>query len=147
MTGRFYMVGGTHGVTPAVYPESNTAAVEHGRLVAVVDPEDTDAVDRLVHLFWDHGNDDCDDPAAMREALREFAAPAPPRPDEPTGLGAVVEDEVGDLWLRDGMPGDRSQSGHWWNKTVAHEKNYDGVLRAEWPDIAVVRVLSDGVTP
>lgn len=55
---------------------------------------------------------------------------APPKPDEPTGLGAVVEDEDGLTWVR------RHPAGPAW---------VNGYQRwAAYADIAAVRVLSEG---
>ena len=57
---------------------------------------------------------------------------APPKPAEPMGLGAVVEDTDGEPWVRVGgrLP---------W---------FDGrrIVRAIWGDLDAVRVLSEGVT-
>ena len=49
---------------------------------------------------------------------------------EPTGLGAVVEDNRGDLWVR-----------------VKGDSWACGLSRREWVDIDATRVLSDGVKP
>ena len=59
----------------------------------------------------------------------------PPKPSEPTGLGAVVEDDEGDSIVRV-LSG--RQSEPWFGP--------DGE-RYEWVDINVVRVLSEGVSP
>lgn len=107
------------------------------RPLVVIDPEDSEAVERLANLLVEiQGQREhlavwfTD----MADALREFANPAPPKPDEPTGLGAVVEDEDGTPWVRcenvDLEP-------HWY----ARNKKRD------YADIAVVRVLSEGVQP
>jgi hypothetical protein len=58
----------------------------------------------------------------------------PPKPAEPTGLGAVVEDAEGRRWV---FTGDRDAVGSWW--LCADDPS-------RWPDIAAVRVLSEGVT-
>lgn len=102
--------------------------------VVVIDPEDDAQVERLVRLFWDNGNDDCDDPAAMRAALREFADPKPPKPTEPTGFGAVVEDTEGHYWINT-HPGDPNP----WVRNAGDEwVSYDR--------IAAVYVLRTGVS-
>lgn len=54
----------------------------------VLDPESDDDAHRVIRAFWDHHNDDCDDVRAMRDALRSLVAP--PGPEEPLTLGAVV---------------------------------------------------------
>lgn len=73
----------------------------------------------------------------LAAALREFANPTPPKPDEPTGLGAVVEDAEGRRWMR----GSSTRGLKVWVN--------DDALDSEWRayrDIAAVRVLSEGVT-
>ena len=57
----------------------------------------------------------------------------PPKPAEPTGLGAVVEDAEGVRWVRtprDPMPWRSAQ---------------ETVMAARWVGINAVRVLSEGV--
>lgn len=88
--------------------------VSHARPLVVIDPEDREAVERLADAFdtslraadpdyyeraelYAAEGDDLD---VMQAALREFANPKPPRPEEPTGLGAVVEDASSDLYVR-----------------------------------------------
>lgn len=109
------------------------------RPLAVIDPEDREAVERLVSLnrleLMVHPAD------TMQAALREFANPKPPRPDEPQGLGAVVEDGNGVLWIR------MSIENQTWPGEVWQEQ-YGVVDRwSKWSDIAAVRVLSEGVQP
>lgn len=68
----------------------------------------------------------------VRKAMTDFN-PTPSKPDEPTGLGAVVEDAEGADWHR-------TREGRW----IAE----DG-LRSRaggWDHIAAVRILSPGVT-
>lgn len=72
-----------------------------------------------------------------QQALREFADPPPVKPEEPTGLGAVVEDSAGDLWVRDKT-----------TTTIAHWKRARGQMggkRLPWSAIDAVRVLSEGI--
>ena len=71
---------------------------------------------------------------ALQAALRSLVTP--PKPDEPQGLGAVVEDAEGRRWVRVNetlravwRPVDASTSNSF--------RNY--------PDIAAVKVLSEGV--
>jgi hypothetical protein len=52
----------------------------------------------------------------------------PPKPEEPTGLGAVVEDAEGQKWLRD-------YDGYWRQRG----------LTAKWARVGAVRVLGEGV--
>jgi hypothetical protein len=70
----------------------------------------------------------------LQAALREFAEPTPPRPEEPTGLGAVVE-TAGGRFVRS----DVETSNPW--------RGPNGVPH-EWDDItdSAVRVLSEGVS-
>lgn len=112
----------------------------HRRLV-VIDPENREEVERLDSLvdaglagkdwFWWSGPAD-----AMQVALLEFANPAPPKPPEPTGLAAVVEDASGDMWIRTGYHGGWRRAGvH--GRAAGPGRRYD--------EIAAVRVLSEGV--
>ncbi len=71
----------------------------------------------------------------MRQALRALANPRPPKPDEPTGLGAVVEAINDNYFVR--VNGDEMG----WARSG---KNADACLYV-WADIAAVRVLSEGV--
>ena len=69
----------------------------------------------------------------VRNALREFANPRDPKPpEEPLGLGAVVEDADGRRWVRadDDDPEWRRADG-------------DGRWRY-WSQVNAVRILSDG---
>lgn len=74
------------------------------RPLVVIDPEDREQVERLAKCYREvHGEAELtDEPWSapglrMQAALREFASPTPTKPDEPTGLGAVVEDARGAL--------------------------------------------------
>jgi len=63
-----------------------------------------------------------------------FAEPTPPKPEEPNGLGAVVEAINDNHFVRVGSAG--------W----VHVDDCAGEP-CDWRDIAVIRVLSEGVTP
>lgn len=115
------------------------------RPLVVIDPESEEDVDRLaagyVRTF---STVDPPHPETiricarqMRAALREFADPKPPRPEEPTGLGAVVEDSHGDKWV---WMANGSSGPHWTRVGVP-------VTRAKYDAIDAVRVLSEGVQP
>lgn len=121
--------------------------IEDLRRLVVIDPEDREQVERLYALMWrpERGevaptSDDpiyAEDVRDLTAALREFANPTPPI-EEPTGLGAVVEDADGYQWVYSGGPqpsGDR----------VWYSPNLNGT--ALYSEIAAVRVLSEGVTP
>lgn len=119
--------------------------VESVRPLVVIDPEDREQVSRLGDAFckarWDHtpGSNECDPLtfSSMQAALREFAVPTPPRPDEPTGLGAVVEDENGARHVRTFAGAHRAWLGH--------IRDDGGERTRTYAEIAAVRVLSDGV--
>lgn len=108
------------------------------RRLVIIDPEDREQVERLVTAYLGQQSVELDNeqPMTVRElrmraALREFADPKPPRPEEPTGLGAVAEDERGEKWLRF-----ESRNGSWWRTRDGKNKR--------WADLDVVRVLSEG---
>lgn len=71
--------------------------------------------------------------SAVDRALLRFANPTPPKPDEPMGLGAVVEDADGEQWVRF-----NSATGWWWRDALGVNRRY--------ADIDAVRVLSEGVS-
>lgn len=90
------------------------------RPLVVIDPEDREQVERLVRAFWDAQTDAGDDDHSyMQAALRSLIAPS--KPEEPQGLGAVVEYD-GSPWVGLGhhrwleVPADRlveSRRRHW----------------------------------
>jgi hypothetical protein len=106
--------------------------------LVVIDPEDREQVERLVRAMPAEWNlDQPDDPelfedstTGVQQALRSLIAP--PRPEEPMGLGAVVEDAEGNRFVRSEATGSYpwSQVGDddWWT----------------YPNIKAVRVLSEG---
>ena len=104
------------------------------RPVAVIDPENREQVERLwdVIALQSRANPIVGGTIEdMQAALREFAKPAPPKPDEPTGLGAVVEDREGRKWVRAA-----DSIRPWFN---------DAIGWREWSDIdAVSEGVSDG---
>lgn len=108
--------------------------------VFVIDPEDREAVERLVDTFRRGIARSADGTGvdAMQDALREFANPKPPKPDEPTGRYAVVEDSAGQEWCRIDV-----HNGYAWQKLgqPATEYHYD-----MYRNIDAVKVLSPGVT-
>lgn len=119
----------------------------NARPLVVIDPEDREQVERLT-ADYDAAvirmNNDPDPrdvtPAqratAMQAALRSLIVP--PKPDEPTGLGAVVEDADGDRWVRveTAEPGDPC-----WFFNAREED----AACCHYSDIAAVKVLSEGV--
>lgn len=111
--------------------------VQGVRPLVVVDPEDVDAVYRLDDLYRAAKSRGAGAYGWMQQALREFASPQPPKPDEPTGLGAVVEDSAGELWVHVG-PGD---SFHVWAPENGNR------VATSYEAIDAVRVLSEGIQP
>jgi hypothetical protein len=117
-------------------------AAQVGPLV-VIDPEDREQVERLICAQDVHFDgtprhsvtaDDLAD--MMQAALRSLIEP--PRPDEPTGLGAVVEDERGEWWIRDKTT---TTVNHW-----KRARGEDGGSRYSWSHIRPVRIVHEGVT-
>jgi len=105
------------------------------RPLVVIDPDDFKQVERLLTSlqgmsFASHA---CGAFSCLQAALREFANPTPPKPDEPTGLGAVVENSDGGKWVRTDAAVDRP----WWR--------YPGITSG-WAQVDAVRVLSEGVS-
>ena len=113
--------------------------VESVRPLVVIDPEDREAVERFDGLLsrFIEGKEVPDyegTVGATQAALREFADPKPPRPDEPQGLGAVVEDADGDLFVRCVQ----GPSDAYWHCATNELKD------ERWPDIAAVTVHYGG---
>lgn len=118
------------------------------RPLVVIDPEDRKQVDRLADALieamckadtgWDKARA-YEVRSHMRTALIEFANPTPPKPDEPQGLGAVVEDAAGDRWVLvtgdDEFPWAKVPAGEWQIECFA------------WHEFDAVRVVSEGVRP
>lgn len=110
------------------------------RALVVIDPEDRKQVRGVLECYgrqftnWTPELDS--NVTRLQAALREFANPTPPKPDEPTGLGAVVESSIGDRWTRidAGTP-----SRRW----VCEAD--DSAEPRRWVDFSAVRVLSEGI--
>lgn len=107
----------------------NDVLVTDARPLVVIDPEDREQAERLRDEYEAYRPSSTDLTAHMQDALRSLIAP--PKPPEPTGLGAVVEDADGQRWVRfkgrldDTWAGDESNS--------------------RYADIDAVKVLSEGV--
>ena len=111
------------------------------RPLVVIDPEDREQVKRLTEMYRSVDNSIGWGP--LQAALREFADPKPPKPEEPTGLGAVVEDVVGVRWVRtESKP---NIGGTVWTSAF-HVTLADKAELREYVDIDAVKVLSEGVT-
>lgn len=126
---------------------------EHRPLV-VIDPEDREQMERLLDAHNEAEQEaackggECGSGSCwidiMRGTFRIFANPKPPKPEEPTGLGAVVEDENGMTWFRWHSPGydelHPAQDRPWSARNgMGSDRRYD--------ELTVVRVLSEGVQP
>lgn len=122
-----------------VSTETESAVCPDCRPVVVIDPEDREAVERLVDQIT---RLNAPGPATYADrvqlALREFATPTPPKPEEP-GLGGVVEDTKGRRWVN---ATDHRASVH----TNPWMCLSDPERWASYADIDVAEVLSHGVT-
>ncbi len=121
--------GRVWGVTPYRYADCDRYGCKSA---VVIDPEDARTVATFALLYA--AQDPGDVFPKMQAALREFANPTPPKPDEPTGLGAVVEDANGVRWVR---------MRYEFNKNWCASDEVG--TRAHWDAIKVVRVLSEGI--
>jgi hypothetical protein len=102
------------------------------RPLVVIDPEDREQVERLHLAYATTAKANRVD--AMQAALREFADPKPPKPEEPCGWGAVVEASDGWYWTLIAP-----DSKKWANYGAGGYRTYD--------EIDVVRIVGEGVTP
>lgn len=132
-------------------PEGTMEAYDLRPLV-VIDPDDREQMEHLLEAHNKAEQDaackggECGSGSCwidiMQAALREFANPTPPKPDEPQGLGAVVKDARGVRWVRtESAKGLRNP----WQATL-HPAEGDRVRSLPYADISAVRVLSEGVT-
>lgn len=126
-------------LTPRDAGRMDTASFNEVRPLVVIDPEDREQVERLclaARVAYDNrlgvGPQSFD---AMQAALRSLIAP--PNPDEPTGLGAVVEvDSLVDEKAKALLVRSHAKREPWLG---------DG-LKREWDAIdGPIRVLSPGV--
>lgn len=120
---------------------SHRADLDDGRTVAVIDPKNTQQVEKLAHaLTWAEDNTnpelEPDQSVKVRYALREYIDPRPAKPEEPQGLGAVVEDALGLLWVR--CHGPRGGQPATWTSGIGNYRSYGNV--------DAVKVVSEGFT-
>lgn len=105
------------------------------RPLLVLDPDDEDQMRGLAHAIWADRTlvrTDFDQVAAAVRAM--LPKPLPTKPEEPTGLGAVVEFYVdGERWVRF-----EARSGSWWRNKAGVDQRW-----SHFPD--TVTVLSEGV--
>jgi len=133
--------GWSHGLTFGAGSLHDDISGPEAHPLVVIDPEDPEQVERLVNSLRDEGT-----PLALtlataidivQAALRSLVAD--PKPEEPTGLGAVVEDAEGRRWLR--LTGQSEVPDH--PEWVRPEYPLMGWRKYE--AISAVRVLSEGV--
>jgi hypothetical protein len=130
-------------------PDSGEGRPEdrHLRPLVVIDPEDREQVERLL-VAQVGTTSGCPDVLMVSEqqvdrtqaALRSLVAPL--KPDEPTGLGAVVEDADLLRWVRiePRIPGNSASVLAWRAREVGKVPR-----ECSWPKVNAVRVLSPGV--
>jgi hypothetical protein len=109
--------------------------ITDARPLVVIDPEDREQVERLSDALAEQRAAEAVAHSGVADALRSLTRP--PKPEEPTGLGAVVEDAEGLRWVRKG----NSSHGEDWTRQIG-----DAWTGGSWDRIAAVRVLSEGVT-
>lgn len=135
----YFMSRSGHGWSPLedsdyFWPDANARPI---RPVVLLDPEDREQVQRLADEWCSrHGAPEGGNRLnAMQAALREFANLQPPKPEEPQGLGAVVEDvDLDETWVHFG-------NGCW----ILAVPNAN-LRQRTWRDFSdSVRVLSEGV--
>lgn len=124
---------------------------QSARPLAVIDPEDREQVERFTNVLdreferrgWaNQSTPDPDVVDAVQAALREFANSTPPKPPEPQGLGAVVEDADGRRWVRvEPFDSRNSIDVRAWRSRAPQAEPRE----FSWPNITVIRVLSEGV--
>ena len=114
------------------------SAALDGRPVAVIDPEDRQQVGRLVALcnFLPRVIE-------MQAALREFANPTPPRPDEPGTWGVV---EASCCHRIERVEWVKHPDGNWW--PVTPYSKFDPTRAAQpddWSDLVDPTLIREGV--
>lgn len=129
--------GELSGSPAFIFATGGESQYADARPLVVIDPESIKQADRLAELYWSPSTIGKASRDRMQAALRKFAEPTPPKPEEPTRLGAVVEDSKGHRWLVVGGP--QRFSDEWYSPDLN--------TRARWADIDAVKVLSEGVTP
>lgn len=110
--------------------------------LVTIDPADREQVERLCKVLVEsmHAAGDMASaakgvhPATVTMALREFAKPTPPKPDEPMGLGAVVATERDGDYILVSLENDAP----WYN---VQSDSF-----TTWSAVRAVRVLSEGLS-
>lgn len=116
-------------------PVSGYAAsgVTEVRPLVVLDPESDEDCDTFAERLTTMDNCQPWTRLQVRTLLRALAL----KPAEPTGLGAVVRDHEGVVWLRDGLRENQSRPDAWWRAGGVYD-------RRAWDRISVTEVLSEG---
>lgn len=117
------------------------------RPLVVIDPEDAEQVEALAAAYanatsrsvdWDKRQKE-DQERVVEElaaALKEYANPTPPKPEEPKGLGAVVESFEGSVWVR----GHHTNRSPWVRSAFGDHREWDAIPTP-------LTVLHPGYTP
>lgn len=121
-------------------------AGDRRRPLVVLDPEDREQMDLVAKTLVEkmHRAGDVASaangvhPATLVATFRQLANPTP-RIEEPTGLGAVVEDEDGDNHVKVAL------GPHGWVLANAMTRIDSGYGGRSWRDLNAIRVLSPGV--
>lgn len=111
------------------------------RPLLVIDVEDCERVEEVTRAIFgplaDAGRN------SVVDGLRSLLTP--PKPAEPLGLGAVVEDDKGDLWVRIYTHANDCND---WREVGGYRAGDDEKdHRRSYSELPAVRVLSQGVTP
>lgn len=114
-------------------PGIGEGAVTKAEPLLIIDPEDRENLNAIVRAVWPGSGSAS--AGRLKDVLRSRLAP---RPEEPTGLGAVVEDSDGSLWINWRDP--RSVGVHERPWVLVHDSH----TSREWEDITVVREHSPG---
>ena len=111
-----------------------SGSIADARPLVVVDPEDLDLP--VAHALWEMMEDlGTREFNAVRERIRGvLRALADPKPAEPTGLGAVVRDRDGRIWVRTDVP----------DLAWVHTSPVADPMEFRWADLDVAEVLSEG---
>lgn len=128
---------GAHTEHGEYWTSRSVEAFDMVRPLVVIDPESREDVERLARGYvktWLGPREGVSPETVgqMQAALREYANPTPPRLEEPTGLGAVVEDAEGGRWIRRDV-----HAAPWANAA-------GNAFPVTWASIDAVHVLSAG---
>ena len=106
------------------------------RPLVVIDPKDAEAVKRLLIAVLAQSDPLHPDGSGLAAAHPAFAAPKPPHPHQPTGLGARGVDAGGRRYVRCD-----EDSRHRWHCPDDETGSSDNF----YADITAIEVLSEGV--